>query len=46
MTLKDELFERVVELDEQKAYELVKQLLEENNDPKEFSLINHYITHF
>ena len=35
MTLKDELFETVVELDEQKAYDLVKQLLEDNSDPKE-----------
>lgn len=35
MSIKDELFESVVELEEQKAYELVKQLLEENNDPKE-----------
>ena len=35
MSLKDELFESVVELEEQKAYELVKQLLEEKNDPKE-----------
>lgn len=35
MSLKDELFENVVELEEQKAYDLVKQLLEENNDPKE-----------
>jgi len=34
MSLKDELFESVVELEEQKAYDLVKQLLEENNDPK------------
>jgi len=31
----DELFESVVELEEQKSYKLVKQLLEENNDPKE-----------
>lgn len=35
MSLKDELFESVVELEEQKAYELVKQLLEDNSDPKE-----------
>jgi len=34
MSLKDELFESVVELEEHKAYDLVKQLLEENNDPK------------
>lgn len=35
MSLKNELFESVVELEEQKAYDLVKQLLEENNDPQE-----------
>ena len=35
MTLKEELFQIVVELEEQKAYELVKQLLEDNTDPKE-----------
>ncbi|MFX1596401.1 MAG: B12-binding domain-containing protein [Promethearchaeota archaeon] len=35
MSIKDALFESVVELEEQKAYKLVKQLLEENNDPKE-----------
>ncbi|MEE9377335.1 MAG: cobalamin-dependent protein [Candidatus Lokiarchaeia archaeon] len=35
MSLKDELFESVVELEEQKAYDLVKQLLEDNSDPKE-----------
>ncbi|MFX1470409.1 MAG: B12-binding domain-containing protein [Promethearchaeota archaeon] len=34
MSIKDALFESVVELEEQKAYKLVKQLLEENNDPK------------
>ena len=34
MSLKDELFESVVELEEQKAYELVKQLLEEKNPNK------------
>ncbi len=35
MSIKDALFESVVELEEQKVYKLVKQLLEENNDPKE-----------
>ncbi len=35
MSVKDKLFESVVELEEQKAYELVRQLLEEKSDPKE-----------
>ncbi len=35
MSVKDELFESVVELEEQNAYRLVRQLLEESTDPKE-----------
>ena len=35
MTIKDELFESVVELEEEKAYKLVKQLIQDNCDPKE-----------
>jgi methylmalonyl-CoA mutase cobalamin-binding domain/chain len=35
MSAKDALFQSVVELEETKAYELVKQLIEDGTDPKE-----------
>ena len=35
MTTQDDLFQSVVELEEEKAYELVKKMLEDNINPKE-----------